>query len=119
MKTEIQLYDENDNLEQDIVFDRQVVTRYRYKGSAKPLIDEINYLKDEIRKLKQSKIQEVCILSDEEAKMQIQDLIKRFKLQGLKNIDVIDITNKLNIPIAQVEKIMSELEKEKVILQNE
>lgn len=119
MQTETQIYEEDDNLEQEIVFDRQVVTRYRYKGSAKPLLEQINYLKEEIEKLKQGKIQKICILNDKEAKIKIQDLIKRFKSQKRTDIDVIDITNELNITIEQVEKIMLELEKEKVVLQNE
>lgn len=116
---EVQIYEENENLEQDIVFDRQVVIRYRYRGSAKPLIEEINYLKEEIRKLKLNKVQRVCLISDEEAKVQIENLIKRLKSQNIKNIDMIDITNELNLPIEQVEKIMTKLEKENIIIQNE
>ncbi|MBU4069895.1 MAG: hypothetical protein KJ646_02845 [Nanoarchaeota archaeon] len=119
METGIQIYEEDDNLEQDIVFDRQVVTRYRYKGSAKPLIEEINYLKEEIQKLKLSKEQQLCLISDKEAKMQIESLIKKFKSQDIKNIDMIDIITELNLPIEQAEKIMVELEKEKRVKQNE
>jgi len=119
METEIQIYEEDENLEQDIIFDRQVVTRYRYKGSAKPLIDEINYLKEEIQKLKLSKTQKVCLVSDEEAKVQIGDLIKKFRSQNIKNIDIIDIINELNLPIEQIERITMGLEKEKIIMQNE
>ena len=119
METGILVYEEDENLEQEVIFDRQVVTRYRYKGSAKPLIDEINYLKDEIKKLKQSKIQEICLINDKEAKVEIRDLIRKFKLRGVINIDMIDITHELNLPLEQVEKIMLELEKEKVVLQNE
>lgn len=119
METGVQIYEEDENLEQEVIFDKQVITRYRYRGSAKPLIEEINYLKDEIKKLKQSRTQEVCVMDDKEAKMNIKDLIKRFKLQNIKNINVIDITSELNLPVEQVEKIMLELEKEKVVLQNE
>lgn len=118
METGIQIYEEDENLEQEIIFDRQVVTRYRYRGSAKPLIDEINYLKEEIRKLKQNKVQKVCFLEDDEAKIKIKNLIKEFKLQKKNSIDVIDIINELNLPIEQVERIMLELEKEKMVLQN-
>jgi len=92
METGIQIYEEDENLEQEIVFDRQVVTRYRYKGSAKPLIDEINYLKEEIQKLKLNKIQQICLVSDKEAKTKIEDLIKRFKSQNIKNIDMMEAT---------------------------
>ena len=119
MEKGIQIYEEDEDLEQDIIFDRQVVTRYRYKGSAKPLIDEINYLKEEIQKIKLSKTQKVCLVGDEEAKMQIGNLIKKFKLQNIKNIDMIDIITELNLPIEQVEKIMVGLEKEKRVAQNE
>ena len=119
METETQIYEENENLEQEIVFDRQVVTRYSYKGSAKPLIGEINYLKEEIKKLKQNNMQKIDIIDYENAKMQIKSLIKRFKSKEIKNIDMIDIISELNLPVEQVEKIMLELEKEKVILQNE
>ncbi len=119
MESGIQIYEEDENLEQDVVFDRQVVTRYRYRGSAKPLIDEINYLKEEIQKLKLSKELQFCLISDKEAKMQIENLIKKFKSQNITNIDMIDITTELNLPIEQVEKIMNELEKEKRVKQNE
>ena len=119
MESRIQIYEEEEDLGQEIVFDRQVITRYRYKGSAKPLIDEINYLKEEIKALKQDNMQKVCFFEDKEAKMQIKDLINRFKLQNRENVDVIDINYELNLPIEQVEKIMTELEKEKVVLQNE
>ena len=118
METGIQIYEEDETLEQEVIFDKQVVTRYRYKGSAKPLIDEINYLKEEIQKLKLNKTQKICLVDDEEAEMQIEDLIKRFKLQNIKNIDIIDIISKLNLPIEQIEKIMIKLEKEKRIIEN-
>lgn len=119
METGIQIYEEDENLDQDIVFDRQVVTRYRYKSSAKLLMDEINYLKEEIQKLKLNKEQRIYLISEEEAKMQIESLIKKFKLQNIKNINMIDIITELNLPIEQVEKIMIGLEKEKRVEQNE
>jgi hypothetical protein len=119
METGIQIYEEDENLEQEIVFDRQVVTRYRYKGSAKPLIDEINYLKEEIQKLKLNKIQQIYLVSDKEAKIEIVNLIKRFKSQNINNIDMIDIITELNLPVEQVDKIMFGLEKEKRVMQNE
>jgi len=118
METGIQIYEEDENLEQEVIFDKQVITRYRYKGSAKPLIDEINYLKEEIQKLKLNKTQKICLVDDEEAEMQIEDLIKRFKSQSIKNIDIIDIISKLNLPIEQIEKIMTKLEKEKRVIEN-
>jgi len=118
METEIQVYEEDENLEQEIIFERQVITRYRYKGFAKPLIDEINYLKEEIQKLKLKGVQKVCLVNDEEAKMQIENMIKKFKLQGIMNIDVIDIINELNLPMEQVERLMTGLEKEKMVTQN-
>jgi len=119
MGTEIQIQEENEDLRQEIVFDRQIITYYRYRGSAKPLIDEINYLKEEIDKLKKSNIQKVRLVDDKEAKIQIENLIKKFKSQKINNIDMIDITHELNIPIEQVEKIMAKLEEERVVLQNE
>lgn len=57
-------------------------------------------------------------MDDKEAKVQIENLIKQFKSQNIENIDIIDITRNLNLPIEQVERIMAKLEKEKVILQN-
>lgn len=118
METEIQIYEENDNLAREIVFDRQVITRYTYKGSAKPLIDEINYLKEEMQKLKLSKGNKICLINDEEAKIQIGKLLTRFKTQNIKNIDVIDIIKELNLPVEQIERLMGKLEQEKKVLQN-
>ncbi len=51
--------------------------------------------------------------------MRIESLIKILKSQNIKNIDMIDITNELNLPIEQVEKIMTKLEKEKIVIKNE
>lgn len=118
MKTEVQIYEQDDNLEQEVVFDK-IVTRYRYSGSAKPLINEINHLKEEIEKLKQERMQKLYILEDKEAKTRIKSLIEKFKSEGKDKIDIIDIINELNLPVEQVEKIMFELEKEKLVLQDE
>lgn len=118
METEVQIYEQDDNLEQEVVFDK-IVTRYRYSGSAKPLINEINHLKEEIEKLKQARMQRLCVIEDKEAKIRIKSLIEKFKSEGRDKIDIIDLINELNLPVEQVEKIMLELEKEKVVLQNE
>ncbi|MFH1376481.1 MAG: hypothetical protein ABIH25_02495 [Candidatus Woesearchaeota archaeon] len=119
MQQEVRIFERDDGLGQEVVFDRQIVSRYRYCGSAKPLIEEINNLKEEIEKLKQNTIQKVCIVKEGEAKLRIKELIKKFKVQNRNNIDIIEITNELNLPIEQVEKIMIQLEKEKLVLQNE
>ena len=111
---------EGSELDKELTFevskDVKVTTKITFrKGDViEKLIKRIVDLENKI-----NKDEKFYILNDKEAEMKIQDLIKRFKLQKRTNINMIDINNELNIPIEQIEKIMSELEEKKIVLQNE
>ncbi len=51
-------------------------------------------------------------IQDSEAKEKILYLLSRFKAHGQKHIDIIDLKNRLHLPVEQIENIMERLEKE-------
>ena len=58
------------------------------------------------------------INQDFNARMKIVSLISQFKTKGKHSIDVIDLL-RTEIPIHQIEQIMKQLEKEKIVKTND
>ena len=124
---EQEIYKYAESMQEEISFDRHVITTVRYSGSAIPVIElllkdvkkletEIQLLKDEHKRLQQLEQKEFIIINDDEASERIIDLIKQFKSNKKMKIDVIDILTKFKIPPDQLERIMNKLEKEGIIL---
>ena len=124
---EQEIYKYAESMQEEISFDRHVITTVRYSGSARPVIEsllkdvkkletEIQLLKSEHKKFQQLERKEFIIINDDEASERIIDLINQFKNNQKMTIDVIDILTIFNIPLDQLERIMNKLEKEKIIL---
>lgn len=122
---EQKIYAYTEGMQEEVSFDRHVITTVRYSGSAKPIIEsllkkleilekEIELLKDENKiemKLRHVEQKERSI-SDEEAEQRILFLIREFKQNNKGKIDAVDILTEVKIPPEQLEKVMIKLEKE-------
>lgn len=51
-------------------------------------------------------------IQDGEAKEKVLYLLSQFKAHGQKHVDIIDLKDKLHLPVEQIENIMEQLEKE-------
>ena len=83
------------------------------------MLEEISQLRKEVEELKKDRLHISWSIPDDEAKMRIQTLIKQMKEEGIKKIDMLDIITKLNLPVEQVEKVMTKLEKENLVIEEE
>lgn len=72
------------------------------------------YIKKEFEKLKNDNIAQ-RIIPNSIAKIEIIHLLKKYKLKGLNQINTLQISSQLNLPIIQVDNILDILEKENII----
>ena len=83
------------------------------------MLEEISQLRKEVEELKKDRLHTPWAIPDNEAKMRIRTLIKQMKEEGIKKIDMLDIITRLNLPVEQVEKIMTKLEEENLVKEEE
>ncbi|KYC46128.1 MAG: hypothetical protein APG12_00071 [Candidatus Methanofastidiosum methylothiophilum] len=76
------------------------------------LLQRIEILEKELEELKKSS---ELIVEDKGAKLIIQGIIQSLKSKDIKEIDVIDLHTKSNLPLIQISKIMEELETEGMV----
>lgn len=76
------------------------------------IVDRMNNMEQEIQSLKGelTKYQRIDI-NDNSAEKIITDFIQGKKKQGIKEIDIIDISEFTNLPFSQIKKIMNKLKK--------
>lgn len=125
---EQKIYTYTEEMQEEVSFDRQIITTVRYSGSARPVIESLlknlERLDAEMKVLKREHEIEMRLrlpeqkeipISDEEAERRIVLLIGQFKQNNKGKIDAVDILTKVKIPPEQLERIMIKLEQGGII----
>ncbi|MCC7573502.1 MAG: hypothetical protein KO464_08960 [Candidatus Methanofastidiosum sp.] len=76
-------------------------------AALQPLLERIEILEKELEGLKKSS---ELVLSDKGAKLILKEILESLKSEGIKEIDIIDLYSKSNLPFVQINKVMEELE---------